>query len=239
MKAYLILLLIALWQSPIAAQKTSTPLPNKVSNDQLEAKQIISIPPQKVLKFDFKIADAAHFEQQAKENKDITNTENYNYDFELTTWDKKTIDFKCSEKVKETCPTYLGYSESMEVYLVRKCKDVCNTLLIDAANGSTILLPTYFDGGSTPLLSYKYMLVYSSYSDDSFDEYYDTRSIIEVYKILDYTEALENRFEYLGSFQSRNWSIAEIVFNVDKPNAFVLKLYEEEEEFSYVEMEWW
>lgn len=236
MRQHLIILLFILTWNVNSTAQCKTDKAVRLKFEEIEVKQFNPSSSQKEGSFDFKIVDAQYFEEHTKEQ-DITNTENFKSDFELATWDSKTIEFQCTDRIKETCFTYLGYSENMEGHLIGKCKDICATYLMDATNGNTVVLPSNFDGGSTPIFSYEYMIVYSSYYDDSFEEYYDYRATIDVYKILDAKKPIEDRFEYVGSFNSRNWSIAEIVFHTDKENAFIIKLYDTDNEFDYVEME--
>ncbi|REE07607.1 hypothetical protein DFQ09_1211 [Winogradskyella pacifica] len=184
-------------------------------------------------KYDFKIIDSLYFYENSYK-KDLLTTE-YKKDFELLIGDRKSIiKFECKESIPETCYRYAGYSNNAEVYLISKCRDVCELYLIDAYNGSTLSVSSEFDGGSFPVFLYGYMILYSSYYDDSYGKCYDYRSIIDIYKMYS-TNNIEQNFKYVGSINSKNWSIREL-YESNNQNSFLMKIYDERNEFDYIEI---
>ncbi|MDY2588529.1 hypothetical protein [Winogradskyella aquimaris] len=184
-------------------------------------------------KYDFKIIDSLYFYENSFK-KDLQ-TADYEKDFELQTGDRKSIiKFECKERDPETCYRYVGYSENAEVHLISKCRDVCELYLIDSYTGSTLSVPSEFDGGSFPVFLPGYMILYSSYYDNSFEDYYEYRSIIDIYELKTAND-LEQKFKYVGSINSKNWSIQEVFESNDK-NSFLLKIYDKRNEYNYVEI---
>ena len=185
------------------------------------------------LKYDFKIIDSLHFYENSF--KEDLLTADYKEDFELHMGDRKSIfKFECKEQIVETCYQYNGYSENAEVHIISKCKDVCELYLIDSYSGSTLSVASEFDEGSYPIFLPGYMILYSSYYDDSFGEYYEYRSIIDVYK-MNSTNELDKKFNYVGSINSKNWSIQEI-YQSNIENSFMMKIFDKRYEFDYIEI---
>ena len=183
------------------------------------------------LKYDFKIIDSLHFYENSF--KEDLLTADYKEDFELHMGDRKSIfKFECKEQIVETCYQYNGYSENAEVHIISKCKDVCELYLIDSYSGSTLSVASEFDEGSYPIFLPRYMILYSSYYDDSFGEYYEYRSIIDVYK-MNSTNELDKKFNYVGSINSKNWSIQEI-YQSNIENSFMMKIFDERYKFDYI-----
>ncbi len=183
--------------------------------------------------YDFKIIDSLYFHENSFK-KDLLTTD-YKKDFELHIGDRKSIiKFDCKERIPETCYRYEGYSENAEVYLISKCRDVCEIYLIDSYNGSTLSIPSEFDGGSFPVFLPGYMVLYSSYYDDSFGDYYEYRSIIDIYESKS-TKDLEQKFKYIGSINSKNWSVRE-VYQSNNENSFLLKIYDKSNGYDYMEI---
>lgn len=185
------------------------------------------------LKYDFKLIDSLHFyENSFKE--DILTT-SFKKDFELHLGNKKSIfKFECKEQIIETCHHYIGYSENAEVHLISKCRDVCELYLIDSYSGSTISVVSEFDGGSYPIFLPEYMVLYSSYDDDSYGDYYTYRSIIDVYEMKSIND-LTKTFTYIGSINSKNWSI-QALYQSNTENSFLMKVFNKRNEFDYIEI---
>ena len=78
------------------------------------------------------------------------------------------------------------------------------------------------------------MILSSSYYDDSFGDYYEYRSIIEIYK-MNSTNDLERKFSYMGSINSKNWSIQEL-YQSNNEHSFLMKIFDQQNEFDYVEI---
>ena len=78
------------------------------------------------LNYDFKIVDAAYFNQNSTK-KDLS-TSHYDNEFELKPADGKSIiKFVCKQRIPETCYYYAGFSQNAEVYIITKCREVCET----------------------------------------------------------------------------------------------------------------
>ncbi len=186
-----------------------------------------------LFKYDFKIIDSIYFYENSLK-KDLL-TADYKKDFELQIGDRKSIiKFECKERIPETCYRYVGYSENAEVHLISKCRDVCELYLIDSYNGSTLSVQSEFDGGSFPVFLPDYMILYSSYFDDSFGDYYEYRSIIDIYELKN-TNDLEQKFKYIGSINSKKWSINEL-YESNNQNSFLLKIYDKHNEYNFMEI---
>ncbi len=185
------------------------------------------------LNYDFAIVDSLYFNE--KSNKADILTSDYGNDFELNPGDGKSIiKFECNKETPWKCFTYSGYSKNAEVHIITKCRDVCELYLIDSYSGSIISIPSAFDSGSFPAFVGKYMILYSSFYDSSFDKYYDYRSIIDIYELKN-TNNLKEKFKYVGSIQSKNWSIQELYESVNQ-NSFLMKIFDEQNEFEYIEI---
>ena len=183
--------------------------------------------------FDFRIMDSLHFYENSLKTEFLTT--DHKKDFELRTGDRKSIiKFECKEIIPATCYRYAGYSENAEVHLISKCRDICELYLIDPYSGSTITISSDFDSGSFPVFLPGYMILCSTFYDDSFGEYYEYRSIIDIYETKN-TYDLMQKFKYIGSINSKNWSIQE-VYESKNPNSFLLKIYDKRNEFDYVEI---
>jgi hypothetical protein len=78
------------------------------------------------------------------------------------------------------------------------------------------------------------MILYSSYYDDSFGDYYEYRSIIDIYELKN-TNNLEKKFRYVGSINSKNWSIQEL-YQSNTENSFLVKIFYKRNEFDYIEL---
>lgn len=184
-------------------------------------------------KYDFKILDSLNFYQNVYENEKLAIK--YQDNFELQTNDGKSIiKFECKETIAETCYQYAGYSDYAEVHIISKCKDICEVYLIDANNGETVSLISEFDNGSIPLFLPEYMIVCGSYYDDSFVDYYENRTVIDIYKFEE-TSILANKFKYIGTITSKNWSIQEI-YESKNEKSLLIKIYDKSNDFSYLEI---
>lgn len=189
--------------------------------------------PENHLKYDFKIVDSLYFYTHAF-REDILPAD-FKKDFELHMGDRTSIfKFECNERIIERCYQYAGYSENAEVHLISKCRDICEVYLIDSYSGSTLSVESEFDGGSYPTFLPGYMILSSSYYDDSFGDYYEYRSIIEIYK-MNSTNDLGRKFSYMGSINSKNWSIQEL-YQSNNNNSFLMKIFDQQNKFDYVEI---
>lgn len=199
-------------------------------------KKILKLPELNIsnsLKYDFKIIDSLHYYKNSLKE-DILSAD-YKKDFELHIGNKKSIfKFQCKERIIESCYKYVGYSKNAEVHLISKCRDICELYLIDSYSGSTIYVESEFDGGSYPVFFPGYMILYSSYYDDSYGDYYEYRSIIDVYEMKSIND-LEKKFNYIGSINSKNWSIQEI-HQSNTENSFMMKIFDERNDFNYIEI---
>lgn len=198
-------------------------------------KQLLTPDPNKTecLSYDFAIVDSIYFNE--KSNKSDILAGDYGNDFELKTGDGKSIiKFECKKETPWNCFTYSGYSKSAEIYIITKCRDVCELYLIDSYSGSIISIPSAFDAGSFPAFVGKYMILYSSFYDSGFDKYYDYRSIIDIYELKN-TNNLKEKFKYVGSIQSKNWSIQEL-YESDNQNSFLMKIFDKQNEFEYIKI---
>lgn len=185
------------------------------------------------INYDFAVVDSIYFDN--KSNKSDILASDYGNDFKLKTGDGKSIiKFECKKETPWKCFTYSGYSKNAEIYIITKCRDVCELYLIDSYNGSIISIESEFDGGSFPVFTSRYMILYSSYYDSSFHKYYDYRSIIDIYEI-ENTNNLKDKFKYIGSIQSKNWSISELYESANN-NSFLMKIFDEQDEFNYIEI---
>lgn len=188
----------------------------------------------KGLDFDFRIIDSLYFEQNSRKS-ELTSFDGDKLNFELKTWDFKTISFKCRNSIPEKCVTYIGYSERVESHLINRCSEVCVSFLMDARNGDVIFLPEIFNGGSFTEFTSNYMIVWGS-TDDYGKQYYDgIQSYLEVYQILSSDKPLKERFKYVGHLKSKYWSIYEL-YLTDNQDTFVMKISESENEFNYIEI---
>ena len=188
------------------------------------------------LNYDFKIVDSTYYNNtNISDSPDLHKYDIPTYDFELKLNDTLTINFPCNDMIQETCWTYLGYSNNIESHLVSRCKDVCVVYLIDSYNGTGIILPSYYDEGVYPIFTYDYLLLYSSFYDETYSDFYDYRSVIDVFKIHAEVDVLLGKFEYVGSIKSKNWSIDAV--KVFDTNQFVFKVYDEKVEYKYFEIE--
>ena len=188
----------------------------------------------KGLDFDFRVIDALYFEQNSRKSA-LTSFDGDKQNFELKTWDSKTITFKCRNSIPEKCVTYIGYFDRVEGHILKRCGDVCVTILMDAKNGDAIYLPEIFDGGSSAHFTSNYMIVWGS-TDDYGKQYYDgVQSYLGVYQILPSDKPLKERFEYVGHIKSEDWSIYEL-YLTDEEDTFVMKTSEAENEFNYIEI---
>ena len=183
--------------------------------------------------YDFKIVDSLLFYKNT--HKEDLLTANYQVDFKLHMSNRKSIlKFECKEQIAETCYQYNGYSENAEIHVISRCKDVCELYLIDSYNGSTLAVASEFDEGSYPIFLPKHMIIYASYFDDSFAEFYEYRSIISIYK-MNNTNELDKKFIYMGSINSKKWSIKEI-YQSNTENSFMIKIFDKPNEFDYIEI---
>jgi hypothetical protein len=199
-------------------------------------KTLLSLPDEAIvqqLKYDFKVVDSLYFyEHSIKEDLLTAHSKN---DFELHLGDTTFIyKLECNEPIIETCYQYLGYSDNGNVHLVSKCKEVCELYLIDSYNGFTQSLESEYDEGAFPIFLPGYMVVYSSYFDASFSEYYEYRSKLYIYK-MNSDHDLKNRFKYLGSINSKQWSIEEL-YQSKTENSLMMKIYDKRNEYDYIEI---
>lgn len=185
------------------------------------------------LKYDFKIVDSLQFVDNSI-TKDIHTTQ-YEKDFELGIGNGEAIfKFDCKDSIVERCYQYVGYSENAEIHIISKCHDVCELFLIDAFTGATLSVPSAYDSGAYPIFLPEYMILYSTYYDASFGDYYDYRSMIDIYEMKATTE-LEKKFKYIGSIYSKQWSI-QALYPSNNEKSFLMKLYDMPNEFDYIEI---
>lgn len=188
----------------------------------------------KGLNFYFRIIDSLYFEQNSRKS-ELKKNNGDNRNFELKTWDSKTITFKCENSIPEKCITYNGYSDRVEGHLLTRCGEICVTILMDAKNGDAVFLPEIFDGGSFPVFTSSYMIVWGA-TDDYGKQYYDgIQSYLEVFKILSSDKQLKERFEFVGHIKSEDWSIYEVYLS-NHQDTFLMKISETGEKFDYVEI---
>ena len=186
------------------------------------------------LDFDFRIIDSLYLEENSIKS-ELTSFDGDKRNFVLKTWNSKTISFKCENSIPEKCINYNGYSDRIEGHLLTRCGEVCVTILIDAKNGDAVFLPEIFDGGSFPVFTSNYMIVWGA-TDDYGKQYYDgIQSYLSVFKILSSDKPLKERFEYVGQLKSKYWSIYEL-YLTDQQDTFVMKISETGEKFDYMEI---
>lgn len=185
------------------------------------------------INYDFAVVDSTYFDKTSNKS-DILGYD-YGNNFELKTGDGNSIiKVECEKETSWKCFTYSGYSQNAEIHIITKCRDVCELYLIDSYNGSIISVPSAFDAGSYPAFAGNYMILYSSFYDSGFDKYYDYRSIIDIYNMRS-THNLSEKFQYVGSIQSKRWSIQELYESANQ-NSFLMKIFDKQDEFEYVEI---
>lgn len=233
MKIRITIFLILISQSILLSQNKVVSTTIDFNEIKIENLSEMSYNP-KGLNFDFRIIDSLYFEQNSRKS-ELTPNNDTNRNFELKTWDSKTITFKCENSIPEKCITYNGYSERVESHLLSRCGEVCVSILMDAKNGDAVYLPEIFDGGSIPIFTSNYMIVWGA-TDDYGKQYYDgIQSYLSVFKILSSDKPLKERFEYVGYLKSKDWSIYEL-YITDEQETFVMKISETGEKFDYIEI---
>ena len=228
-----------LFCSKMIAQNDSDLSETKIDFYQLEIKQFEpKFDEQEFLKFDFKIIDSSYFNSNLKQSEMISTYQLVDNDYEIKLSNSKIITFECKERIKERCIYSVGYSYHASSYILDKCREVCETYLMSAVDGTIIPLESYYDEGNSVLFNNNYMIVWGS-ADFYNQKYYDIRSYISVYKILDYDNEpnFEKRFQYVGGFDTKKWSISELYNSYEYNNVFLLKIYDLYNEFDYIEIE--
>ena len=236
------LLIIILFCSNIIGQKINEIEHIIVPFDQIEKEVLESAfdERRKYINYDFNIIDSIYFENHSLTDNLYTDSysrKNFKENFELKISKTKTVSFHCEEVIKEKCIQYLGYLQNLECHVLSQCDEICITYLMSAGNGSVIVLPGEFDHGVSVASTGKYLIVWSSY--DYFEDYYNIRSHIDVYEKLKYKHGQNYReiFDYIGSIESKNWSISKLFPSNSESNIFLIKIYNSSLNTDYMEIE--
>ena len=110
---------------------------------------------------------------------------------------------------------------------IEYCDQICESGLKEDKTGKELWIAGSFDQGALSIsfsIDRTYLLVCSSYDGSDYDNYYDFRADINIYKITD-TKGINGIQPYL-IFQVKDWSIEDIVW-VDK-TTLALKIYRED-----------
>jgi len=211
----------------------------QIETDTIDFAQIeftdMIYPEEAYLKFDFRVIDSASFANDTRPYNGIKPNPKLTQNFTLTSEDK-AIQFPCTDEIKSTCHTYMGYTEVTGSHLITTCNDVCFMYLVDVNKRQAMALPSFFDGGSTPLFTDDYLMAYSSYPGVNEEIYYEEKSIIEVFSISkDSAMDIGSRYTYIGGIDSKNWLIESVT--VVENNKFAFKVSEKDSQFKYFEIE--
>lgn len=106
------------------------------------------------------------------------------------------------------------------------CDQVCESYLIEDKTDKKLWLPASFDQGILGITfspSKDYLMVFSSYDRPDYDNYYEYRADIFIYKITK-SKGLE-LLDFYFNFYTKDWSIEDIVW-IDN-SSIALKIYEE------------
>ena len=140
------------------------------------------------------------------------NTKNYSYEL------ISTNDYSSSYD-------YIGYSPELRSHLISHCSEsACNQFLLDNETDNAFSIPSGYDSGPSGLSispENNYMVTYSSYYSDDFDDYYLYRSVLHIFSFAE-GEGLQS-VSYFKQFETGDWSIDEIIW--EDNNTIALKTY--------------
>jgi hypothetical protein len=143
---------------------------------------------------------------------------------EDTFYDYSSKAIKRIKNEKESDSTFL---KKRGLTFIDYCDQICESGLKEDATGKELWIAGSFDQGALSIAFSQdrtYLMVCSSYDGSDYDNYYDFRADINIYKITD-AKGIDGIQPYL-IFQTKDMSIADIVW-IDK-NTLALKIYTED-----------
>ena len=117
-----------------------------------------------------------------------------------------------------------GYIKTLDLNLTHYCKDICESFLVENKTSKKMTLPSNYDSGMLGMLfspSEKQFIVFSSYDGPDYTDYYDYRSEIFAFNIIE-GKGLEVIQLNWGYFE-KDWSIEDLTWINE--HTIALKIY--------------
>ncbi|MDF3026024.1 MAG: hypothetical protein K0S23_331 [Fluviicola sp.] len=129
-------------------------------------------------------------------------------------------------RYKANCVLDAGHFISGSGLFVRNdCNEICETYLVEKTTNRKMLIPSAYDAGILNMLlsqTCTQFMVCSSYDGPDFEDYYENRAELYLFKILKETGL--KGVKPAGQFYTKDWSIEDFTWVSDK--AIALKVYE-------------
>jgi len=119
---------------------------------------------------------------------------------------------KAGKRITNTTVSDSTFFKKRGLSILDYCDQVCESGLRNDKTGEQLWIAGSFDQGALSITfspNRKYLLVCSSYDGSDYDNYYDFRADINIYKVTDLM-GLDAIKPYL-IFQTKDWSIEDIV----------------------------